>query len=272
MSDSSTITTETAWRDWKKSCAVGRCSDLHAAQLRTFGSYRFSSGLRKCARPGLSLTSTAPANPADAWHMLEVHIYIGKTRKGKQCKDWLFERADQTTGDWITAIESGASLLFLEVVRDYLRRELPPARHVSLHESAGPSGDSALTLEDLLPQPEPPTSDLEEREWRVWATALALRLLDTLDKKSLRILYARSCGASLNDPRLAKALRASTSSIYATHRTTLDLIIAAVRRDLPDDPPAIHTHATARVVEALVEQLQSKKVLENWTSPCVKEV
>lgn len=236
---SSHITTELAWREWKKRCAADLCEPEIGGMLHRFGALRFASMLKR-------VTSDAERNSVDGshgWHLLETYSRVSSTREGKRYKDWLFARADLQADRWLESIESGASLLMREVVRHYLREESAPAFMVSLNKKIdrdiqSVSGTAGPSLEDLLPGQIDPLDDIEAREWNDLARSLAGSVILSMSLIEKVAVWARAQGVPLSDPRVIKLAACSRSQLYAAYGECVERIARTLKREHPDEEAA----------------------------------
>ena len=246
------VTTVEAWQAWRRMCAADLCPADQAAQLREFGRLRFNRHLQRYAfRTGHQGPALRVADTANAWHWFETHAQVTATRAGKRYKDWLFLRAEQYPGDWLSLVESGAALMLRDVVREYLRREHAAGFMQSLHRTLHTRDESGSTLADLLPDPQEPLAALQERELAAAAAALAADFLPSLDAREQIALWVRSRGFSLGNPDVQRWARCGRSVLHDAHARCLARLATAVKRAHPDEDPAYWLQLACRAVGEL---------------------
>lgn len=248
-------TREGSWRAWKKMCAAGLCDAESEADLRHFGAARFSLYMR---RYGSLAGGADHQNAEHGWHLLETHAAAGTARRGKRYKDWLFARADQST-DWLSAVESGASLLMRDAVRETLRRECSPAWMTSIQQPLAGGDSSPLTLEDLLPDSVNPSDAVAEREWHELARAHAAETLPQLTECEQAVIWARGEGMALNDPALASRTGASESILYKTHRAAVENLCSHLKSRYTDTPAPCLIHLAGLILQELHRLISEQK-------------
>lgn len=247
-------TTAEAWREWKKRCAAGLCREDNAALLRRFGSLRFATFMKRYAASiGRREEGVRLALDVDGWHLLETHARAATNRAGKRYKDWLFARADAQEGEFVEALEVGATLLMRNVAREHLRAEHAPAFMTSIHRPVGVGG----TLEDLLPDHLDPHDAMAEREWVELAARHAGVWVDELDARQRLALWARARGIPFSNARLRKRARCTEAVLHKTYQRLMHQLAAMIKKTYPDEPPAaltrlaclIHAEAAGKINE-----------------------
>lgn len=228
--------TEEAWREWKRTCAAGLCSAETVSSLHRFGAHRFRYFMNRLNVHARS-SGGALYHPefSDGWHLLETHARVNKTRSGKLYKTWLFERARQQGGDFTAALESGATLIMRDAVREHLRKECAPPFMTSLNRPlTGPSG-STYTLEDLLPDEVNPADVVAEREWKDLASRHARELFKELGPREHAVLWARARGIFFHDARLQRKLKCSESLLYKIYQAVLHALGQHLKTHYPGE-------------------------------------
>lgn len=267
LDNESRRTREASWRAWKKMCAAGLCDAESEADLRKFGAARCFLYMR---RYGSQAGGAEHQNAEHGWHLLETHAAAATDRRGKRYKDWLFTRADMSS-DWLSAVESGASLLMRDAVRENLRRECSPAWMTSIQQPL-PGGDSSpLTLEDLLPDSANPSDEAAEREWNELARALAVETLPHLTECERMVIWARGEGLTLNDPGLSARTGASASILYKTHRAAVENICSELKNRYHDTSAACLVHLAGLILQELHRLISKEKSLQKTDSGFFKE-
>lgn len=253
------ITTRAAWDEWKRRCAADLCGEDAAALLRRFGAARFATYVSRFS--GHSGERARSSDAAHGWHLLETYARVAGNRAGKRYKDWLFERADRAGADgWLSAVESGATVLMRDAVREHLRREYSPAFMVSLHKPVG--GMESPPLEELLPGGLDPADAATEKEWEVLAGNLARQFEPDLDSLERIAIWARANGFTLTDDRVLAWCRCSEATLYARHRSCITRLAGMIRVQHADEAPAALISMCSRVLHRLGEIIDSKIMLE----------
>ncbi len=233
---------QAAWREWKLRCALDLCSPKAAGWLRRFGDQRFLHYWQKVsAQQGHPLDAYRHADRPHAWHLLESYAQTGSGRSGKRYKEWLFARAP-AHGDpatWLQAIESGASLLMRDVVREQARREYT-APFVADPERLRPTetGCQAVTLLELLPDESDTFRTVASRDLRDRAECLAAWWVHEADRRAQIGVWARAQGWLLSDPALCEWAGCRRSYLASRHRAELERFCAHVRTCYPREGPA----------------------------------
>jgi hypothetical protein len=214
------------WLEWKRKCALARCSARVREALTAFVSRRFTAGLGRFA------ARLAAPEPADAWHRFETHLALATTRAGKQYKRWLLDRAETAGGEALPAVEAGASLILKSVALEYLRQETPDRDTASLDQPLCDGWGHPLTLADLLPSPLPdPAHAAARREAFERGEALAARELERMTRRERVALAAKALGVPLAHPAVCAAAGCGKSQAHAILQQWLLCLGEAVRRD-----------------------------------------
>ena len=226
------------WVEWKRLCALGRCTAPTQTTLRDFVTRRFSGLVQRyhfqTNVPGSAALTLLPTDP---WHLLETHLTINQTGSGKRYKDWLFAWAAQHHRGGVAAIENGVCLLLRDVVREYLRREFFPARVLSLSQPlAGTDGEHCL--EDLLPGQLDPAAEIERREFERQAQARAQIAWPELSPRERVALLAKDLGLSLAHPLVLEITGCGKSMVNQAYRELVRRLATRLSVDYADDDRA----------------------------------
>jgi len=177
-------------------------------QLRNFAIVRFNALVSKCAvKLNMGERLNAGLRAADAWHLWETHLVVGRGRAGKCYKDWLFSRipTESTAScDTLDILQGGATLIMRDVVREFLRREFSAKNVLSLSEKTMFDA-SGVALEDLLPADVDPSQEVELRELDNIALTLARDFFEDMSLRERVAVLARGIGLSLAHPSVEKA-------------------------------------------------------------------
>jgi len=210
------------WREWKAKCALDLCGEAARAHLRAFAKLRFDRCVRRYrGRTGLGRGDSVGMDGGGAWHLLETHLVVRENRRGKRYKDWLFARANLGDGNRLAALESGASLLMRDVVREHLRREYARRGTVSLDRLVTAQGDRTLTLHDLLPGAATPADEAARREYEALAQQHAEELVANAPRRERLALLAKCVGLSLAAPAATKAAECGHSALNEAYHAFL---------------------------------------------------
>lgn len=197
-----------SWTEWKRVCALGGCGPDARGTLQGFAHHRFHHFAARLAGgpwedlvPGLR----HQIDPADAWHLFESFLEIRSTRAGKRYKDWLFARLSHGVGSPLSMLESGATVIMRDVVREHVRRECHARREVSIQAPLSGADGHPLTLEVLLPAADDPVDDVARREYATLADALAGETCQSMRPRTRVVVLARLLGLSLSDPVVEEA-------------------------------------------------------------------
>ncbi len=269
------LTTEEAWRAWRTACAVDLCPPADGTVLRDFGAQRFRFYLDRYAsrtghRAREGQTLRVPEDK-DAWHFLETHAQVGTTREGKRYKDWLFARAETGTDTWLRVVESGASLLMRDAVREYLRREHTAAFMESLQRPAGRGDDTAYTLEELIPDQVELLGDVEAREWNELGRATAETFLTTMTARERIAVWARANSIALSDPDLTRWAACGKSALHDAYTQCVERMCAEIKRSYPAESPAIWVQLARVTLERLNGLLFQKIMAEKGAARFFKK-
>ncbi len=275
---SETITSQAAWRAWLDHCAIGRCPPDIATELKAFGQHRFAGYLRRYA-VGMDRVDGEPdwPDPGDAWHRFETHARTGTQRDGKQYKVWLATRADSMAGEWARAMESGASLLIRDTVREFLRREHRPRFMQSLdaplaaqRQTSGPPG-SSLTLSDLIPDDQPPQHPLDEQEENQVLDQLAREMLPSLSMREQIAIWARHNHFALSDPDVLNWAQCGKSVMQSSHVHAVQRFCDQIKCQHADESPAYWLRLARKGLARLSELIFLKISPEIETARFFKE-
>jgi hypothetical protein len=208
------------WREWHSQCAAARCRPETRESLRLFGWLRFKHYALICGGPAIG--SGVLPDAAGCWHLAETRLATGRTRQSKRYKDWLFDRAGGAAAT-LDAVQGGASLLLRDVVRDYLRREGPRPRHLSLD---APVSEGLPTLAELLA--DTPDAAVEERDFQGVARPLAEALFAQLPDRERLVVLAKQLGVPLYHPAVEGAAGVHKSRVATLWQSVYRRLAARV--------------------------------------------
>lgn len=257
------FTSEDDWREWGRACAVERCAQPHAYALCQFGLSRFMKCLERYAVQFNASREMEReeffAHTEKAWLLLETHAQVKSNRQGKQYKAWLFARADMVPEDWLSMMESGASLLMRDAVRGYLRREYKRYGNHSYKVSSG-FARGAVPLSDLLPNHASLVSHgavpgRAAYELGDAAQHAVQKLWPALDRSDLIIIWARQLGCRFNDPDLQELVGVGKSRLHTLYKEILERICRQVNELFADDTAGFRLQLAQRIIELLGEKI-----------------
>lgn len=244
------------WTLWKQLCSAEACPPATRAALQAFGRSRFYRYAAAYAHTtNVPEAHVLTPSPAEAWHLFESWTQLRNTRSGKAYKAWLMARPAAAGEAAIESIESGASLLMRDVVREHLRREFPSAVMASVIP-ADPGGDySALTLDQLLPSPEDPRERLVARDLQRIASTQAGPAFAALTARERTVLLARELNLSLAHPLVTAATGCGKSALFKLYPAALAKIADRARLACPEEPPPILGRLAILIFDAVRHEL-----------------
>jgi hypothetical protein len=264
------------WIEWKERCALSLCAESTIALLQDFARQRFRNYFRTyAARSGLRSSSLSGFEGRDFWHLFETHVQINASREGKRYKDWLFARAGGPADLSAERLESGATLLMRDVVREFLRQEYSAAWMQSIQSNVRAGEEGGWTLEDLLPGEADPISDVMEREYMELADKEAARILQELSRREKIAIAAREAGLSLADPRVEQAAGCRKSMLNRAWKDVAEKVVKDIRRAWSDEDPEAVLQLTLKVFDAVkkdtISWISSEKDLADFFTEVMQE-
>lgn len=208
------------WSEWKKQCAIALCGDEARHNLELFAWQRWTRFLEITL--GYDAPELRELRRSDVWHQFETWCCVGPTAAEKSHKDWIFKRLETHSGSGLDIIQSGATLVLRDAVRDFIRHEgrtrLPGTRspEKSLDEPvAGSEEGGNLTYGDLLPGELDTASMVSIREYQRLGEEEALKLSADLRERERLVLAASALGIPMSHPRLEQITRKKKSVLSA---------------------------------------------------------
>jgi hypothetical protein len=175
--------------------------------LRKFVERRFNLFVRRYAHKTALERHHMPAVPAEeAWHLFETRMLVPGARGEKRYKDWLFARVEVSSDPALQVLQSGATLVVRDAARDYLRREFPRRRSVSLSAPVFGSENGSATVEDFLAAPVDPCESVVAREYGRLARSHADRIFVGMTHRERIAVAAKQAGVSLASRAVEKAV------------------------------------------------------------------
>ena len=220
------------WQEWRVRCALAPCAPSTREALHLFGWQRFGHYAR--AARGDRLPAGCLPDAAGCWHLLETRLVTGRSRQGKCYKQWLFDR---TAGcdDPLDTVQGGAELLVRSVVRDFLRREAPRPRHLSLDAPLdGTAG--GLTLAELLPDAAADGAD--EPDAPRLARDVARAVFEALPSRARLVVLAKHLDVPLYHPVVMHVAGVRRSRVSQLWRGAFERLAAEAGRACPTEDRA----------------------------------
>jgi hypothetical protein len=249
------------WEEWMARCAIGRCGAATAAALQRFGVHRFRRYLS--AGLGARFTESAVPDGRDCFHLLETYCRVGTPRAGKRYKEWIASRGRGAPD--ATRFESGASLLFRNTVRLYLRREGPVPWQVSA--DAVIDGTDGLTLSDLLPD----TREVAPIEPET-VEAVGRACLARLPENHRIVALARRVGMPLSHPAVLALTGVGKSRTARLWVEVYERLAAETRRQEPTGDRELWLPIALHASEWIGNQLFLRERVEKRWCRCFKGV
>ncbi len=258
------------WQDWRRYCSLAAC-DIEAREaLCEFAAMRWRryaiiySGITN-PRVVVALTPTADM----AWHAFETMLRLRHTRRGKSYKQWLFARIARNggAGEALDTVQSGASLLMRDVVRDHFRREMPRAGTLSLEEPSHGVSGQALSLGELLPSADDVCELAQQRDIERLGGLTAESLLDGMLPRRCKIaMLARETGWSLAHPMILKVAGCRKSVLNSAYHDGLHWIAEAVNNRFAKDDRSTRAALAVATLRAVKTKLIEWAKLESSLS------
>ena len=256
------------WLAWREKCAAALCPEEARAAFFSFAQSRFVRYLVSYRKStNVNLVRALLPEPSQSWHLFETYLAIRNTREGKAYKQWLFARAEGMD-DFLKGLESGASLLMRDVVREYLRRECSSRRMVSLNQPMGTKAGETVTLDELLPGSSDESHSIELRDLEDVAGKESGEICGTMPRREKITLLAHSLRLSLKDPAVLAAAGRGKSVLHTAFRDALVHIAAHIRRKFSGEPRDVQAllsiYAFKAVKKAILSWGKSEKALAGF--------
>lgn len=221
------LTTFSAWKEWKQLCALALCCAGTTAELSSFARLRFNRLMKNYfhgdVRP-----------PCDPWHLFETHMTVKHTRAGKCYKDWLFARLEQSSDPEEAVLEGGASLIMRDVVREYLRNECAKAHTISLDQTLSDNIRST-TLVHLLASEQDTMNSVCLQEYQKLSVGHAEELVQELTDKERTALLAKHIGIALTHPLALQAAGCRKTALNKTYVQYVNKVAGKIQEKYHDD-------------------------------------
>ncbi len=204
-----------AWREWKRRCALDLCGAETQDELRTFAHQRFIYFLRRFFwLSNLEHAAYIEVSEQEAWHLFETYTLLHRMRNRTARKDWMFRCRPGRKRD-LDAVQSSATLIMRDVVRDQLRLEFQSRRLVSLSNHPD---EGHLSADELLPGDVTPASEAEQRDFRDLARQQAAELAADLTTDERTTLRALGDGRAFSHPSVLRKAQRSKTTLHDAYR------------------------------------------------------
>lgn len=241
------------WRRWTSACALGLCPPDTRAALERFVAVRFRHHIDAYAhRTAVDRPDALMPSPVNAWQAFETWLRLRNTRQGKTYKQWLLAHATPTATLDQQRIESAATLLVRDAVREYLRREVAPAFMLSLdHATPCPGMPGEVSLHDLIPDPHPARDATELRDLDRLTAREAPHALAALPTRERMALLARGLGIPLSHPGIIQAAGCSKTTLSRAYGEALQTVASHTRTVFPNEDRSTQADLAVRLFAAL---------------------
>lgn len=239
------------WLEWRRRCALPRCSPPAQDALRDFAHHRFALYLSRYARE-TCLTSAAPPAlpPQDAWHLFESHLALKSTREGKRYKEWLVARtAGQDAQEDARTLESGSTLIIRAAAREFLHREFSPRGVLSMQQNLAEGSGGSVTLEDLLAGGDDPAAEAARREYERLADQHAAEEFPDLERRERVAVAAKALGLSLAHPTVERLAGCRRSVLNTSYQAWVERLAARLRLRYVDDDQESVLHLVMQTIQ-----------------------
>lgn len=262
------------WLEWQSQCALALCSTGTQAVLRQFAHRRFRYYVRKYLyRTNLKTPTAVSIEEPQSWHLFESHLRLKTTRQGKAYKKWLISRAHCKQEEMvIPSMESGASLIIRNVVREFLRKELSPRKSISLSRPLRDDLDQPMTMADLLHGKANPANEVEMLEYSELAGTHAGEAFDDMKMRERIALFCRSMGISLTNHVVCEIAGCQKSSLSNAYREAIIRIAANLQRKYKEEDVESVKTLTLMTVQIVKEKVIAWAKLEKACTGLFKVV
>ncbi|MEI6873068.1 MAG: hypothetical protein WCL08_12355, partial [Verrucomicrobiota bacterium] len=186
------------------------------------------------------------------WHLFESYMHLCSGKTGKRWKDWLFEKAENSSDEFVTVLEKEAYVCMATTVRKYVSAEgdrkarLDGVWVKSIHELSSPNSGSDATIGDNIRGNwwENPALQAEWAELRGIAHSNAMKVFNTLDHSGKVAVLADRLDVSLADSHVIGFAGVKKSVLY----DRLKKLSSVVREKLHSD----YSSEDPQTVEALI--------------------
>jgi hypothetical protein len=246
------------WVEWRERCALALCGAETRSCLPPYAQAKFVGYVERLAPCMSGMDPKAVlANAPDVWHLFETHITLGSGCGGKSLKRWLFARLAGADDPPLKIINGGVRVIIRDVVRKHIQGEAAKLREVSINAERSSSGDSAVRLLDLIPDPASLRDELELEEVRRLADQLSGDIFAELEHAPRVVLLAKRLALSLSDPAVLKLSGKGKSMLSRIWRSTIALVGEHIERHYADEDCDWKLILAAETIEALNSRIIS---------------
>lgn len=248
-----------AWREWKRRCALDLCDAETQDELKTFAHQRFVYFLQRFIwLSNLEHAAYVEVSEQEAWHLFETHTLLHRMRNRTVRKDWMFRCRRGRKRD-LDAVQSSATLIMRDVVRDQLRLEFQSRRLISL---SGRPDEGHLSADELLPGDLTPAGEAEHRDFRTLAREHAAELAGSLTTDERTTLRALGSGRTFTHPTVLRKAGRSKTTLHDAYRALAKRTWTHFCRKFADEDKDALFILTQFCLEELTQTVLQKKVPE----------
>jgi len=249
-----------AWTEWHQRCALDLCSEPARRNLTGFAFARFQTYARRyAARTNADAAAIGNLDEREAWHRFETHLLVKNTRSGKAYKEWLFARKEGAGSSRCQLIESGATLIMRDVVREYIRREFPPSSAVSLDAPFPGYSAGGVPFGDLIPGGIDPSDTAALKEMEGLSRRHAREIIARIDRRERAALQARASNTSFANPAVLKAAGCGRTRLTEIHNALVRGIVKQLHSEYSNEDRDALLQLTLMTFQSLSSMILSQK-------------
>jgi hypothetical protein len=244
-----------SWKQWHDRCLLAACDPHESDCLKAFVRMRFYSCWKHYS------AGKGDGMEPDAWHLFESYLHIRNAPGGKAWKAWLFYRGrNQYSSDQLACIESGASLIIRDVVRDQLRKEMPRRDTVSYEQVLAPGLD--ISFLDVLAADNDVISEVCMSEFQRLGRHYAEHEYNHLEIPLKVGLAARFHGMPLNSAVVLDQAGCRKSALSKAVRQYIHGLVEKMKALYPDEPGSAVCTLALMTLKSLGELASSAYVFK----------
>lgn len=248
------------WTEWHQRCALHLCSETARRDLSHFALARFRTYARRYAtRTNTDAAGIANLTEQEAWHRFETHLLVRNTRAGKAYKQWMFARGGADGSPRREIIESGATLIMRDVVREHIRRECSPAAVVSLDAPFPGSRGKGVPFGDLLAGGIDPSDTVAIKEMEDLSRRHAGEIFKQIDRREEAALLARASRTSFTDPAVQKAAGCGRTRLTEIYNALVERTVKQLKSEYPNEDRDALLQLTLMTFQSLSTMILSEK-------------
>lgn len=237
------------WLEWKKLCALGLCSEDTKNSLRAYAHQRFTLFLTTYAAKYKA--NQAPPTALECWHWFETYLLTRNNDEGKRYKDWIFSRYAGNSPPTLDTVQSGATLLMRDVVREYLRLEFTGLAPLTPGDDSISNIRDRPQLDELLADESDTALAAQRNEIKSIAVTKAPLIFSVLTHRERIALLAREQGLSLAHPMAVAAAKCGKSMLGKAHYTALVKIAEFARSSFPHEDRIFWAHFSIELLREI---------------------